>query len=222
MELETQTELAMRRLNIVYHDASSMLNRTSIKRWLSELEKTVSKAVPDFVVIKGCCRYILFELHRKEWCKYYFLSVTYEPNKPITRSHLVLSRYPFIHNDNFGTNHLVQIKIPFNDVPMRYEYEDLDVQQIDNDTITLLITELDSSDSDAVTVFRSGVQNVYSVPNPPTMILFGCGEYNTSQTDVEWNDCGGHPDVRYASQAWKCVGSDERTGILDFEMVNFD
>lgn len=254
MDIETQTENAMRTLSVVYHDVSKLLNRSTIKRWLSDLEKSVSKAVPDFVVLKGCCRYILFELNRKEWCKYYFLSVEYAPNQPITRSHIVLSRYPLVRAETFGNpaNHLIEIKIPFNDVPMRYEYEDLDVQQINVDSVVLLITEnLDKEDklfSQHSQTLDSSLQTICSPSaNPPTVMLFGVDNLSPlfPSTRSEWEYCDSESldvtnppnpssqktqktqktsskGVCYLSQSWEFVEYIPRTGLYQFHMINFD
>lgn len=249
MDIETKTENIVRRLSVVYHDVSEMFNRSSIKKWLSDLEKSVAKEGPDFVVLKGCCRYILFEIHRKEWCKYYFLSVPYAPNKPITRSHIVLSRYPLLRKDTFGspTNHLVQLQIPFNDVPMRYEYEDLDVQQIDVQNIVLFVTDESSPDnpshSQHAQTLQSSLQTVCSTQNPPTVILFGLcsdsalrprewqlctnnvtdiGDVNNVNNVTDVTEQSGAGGVCYLSQGWEFVEYTHRTKMLQFQMVNFD
>jgi hypothetical protein len=220
MDIECQTELIVRKMDVMYHDISSLLNRSAVKKWLSDLEKIVSKEFPDFIVLRGCCRYVLFELHRKEWCKYYFLSVSYEPNQPVTRSHLVLSRYPFMRNENFGTrlsNHMIQVKIPFNDVPMRYEYEDLDVQQIDTDTITIIVTDVDrKSETEDLQLVSNVIQNVCTPTNPPTVLLFGMP---TEETFDNWKTT---ETLQYLSDAWECTEMVERTGTHKFELIQFD
>lgn len=235
MNLEDHIEDTIRKLTVVYHDTTALLNRSKIKRWLNELEKSVSKENPDFVVLKGCCRYILFEIHRKEWCKYFFLSVNYAPNQPITRSHIVLSRYPLLKNDTFGTppTHVARLQIPFNDVPMRYEYEDLDVQQIDIQNIVLFITD-DVHQEDplyaqhAQTV-QSSLQSVCNttVQNPPTIILFGLNSDSPLQPQ-NWELCDANLEadiktgVSYLSQGWKFSEYTSRTNALHFEMIHFD
>jgi len=247
MDIETQTENVMRSLSVAYHDVTRLLNRSTIKKWLNELEKSVSKTIPDFVVLKGCCRYILFELNRKEWCKYYFLSVEYAPNQPITRSHIVLSRYPLVKAETFGNpvNHLIEIKIPFNDVPMRYEYEDLDVQQINVDSVVLLITEDLAKDdqlfSQHAQTLNSSLQSICSTSaNPPTVMLFGVDNLSGLFPESgDWEYCESESvDVTnqvnptsqktcskglcYLSQAWEFVDYTPRTGLYQFHMINFD
>lgn len=215
MNIELQTELAVRKMEVMYHDVSALLNRSSIKKWLSDLEKIVSKQFPDFIVLRGCSRYILFDIHRKEWAKYYFLSVNYEPNKPVTRSHLVLSRYPFTQNEFFGeylNNHIVKVKIPFNDVPMRYEYDDLDLQQIDVDTITIVVPN-DGGEQDEI-IINNVIEGISNSPNSPTLLLFG--------SENDYNELKNMQQIQYFSEAWDCVEATERYGIYKFDLIQFD
>lgn len=253
MELELQTDQISRRLSVVYYDATELLNRTHIKRWLAELEKNVTKSFPDFIILKGCCRYISFELQRKEWCKYYFLSNQYAPNQPVVRSHLVLSRYPLVRNDTFasgesntaingtvggsvsgvggaGVNHLVEVRIPFNDLPMRYEYEDLDVQQIDNETINILIVDyLNESNESPTNPNASDIpqglevvlQNLTRRNNPPTIILAGLPERSISVLQHGFTSVEGG-GLCYLSEAWALTEQTDRTQTYEFDLLNFD
>jgi len=219
MEFELQTDQITKRLSVMYYNTSDLLNRTAIKKWMSDIEKSVSKSFPDFIVLKGCCRYILFELQRKEWCKYYFLSSQYAPNQPIVRSHLVLSRYPLTRNETFATgeskslNHLVEIRIPFNDLPMRYEYEDLDIQQIDNETIDILIVDENETNHENIQIY---VQNLTTRNNPPTVILAGATSSQSSFHTIE------NTELSYLSEAWEFIEYNERTQTYEFELLNFD
>lgn len=224
IDIESQTVSEMRKLTVVYYDTSDMLNRTTIKRWLSDLEKLSSKCSPDFIVLKNCCRYITFELHRKEWCKYYFLSSNYEPNQPIVRSHLVLSRYPFVHNENISNNTLsiIKVKIPFNDVPMRYEYEDLDVQQINVDDIVIVVDaeEVVGDTSTSVSV----ITKILNQPNPNTILYFGNNIYDTlSSSESHLQTIS--QQQSYFSEAWKyCKSETNETNptVTQFEMINYE
>jgi hypothetical protein len=230
MELELQTDQIARRLSVMYYDTCELLNRAAIKKWLSEIEKNVTKSYPDFIILRGCCRYILFELQRKEWCKYYFLSNQYAPNQPVIKSHLVLSRYPLTKNETFvtgdlkigGINHIVEIKIPFNDLPMRYEYEDLDVQQIDNETIYLMIVDNIKNITDGISsqTIQSAIHNLTNRNNPPTVILTGLSE--GSAVIPQGFHTVENTQLSYLSEAWELNEYNERTQLYEFELLNFD
>lgn len=227
----------MKKLNIIYYDARSLLNRSKIKRWISDIEKIVTKINPDFIVMKGCSRYLLFELNRKEWCKYYFISIPYNPTPPSgspTRTHLVLSRYPISTNSNFGSPliHIVGTTISFNDIPMRYEYEDPSVQSINVERITLIITDDHDSTEQHATDFQAIVQEISQRPH--TIFLFGLNDHSPlkpidlKQIDTQTENINDNtnspqpPDICYTSNAWKFDNSNNRIGHLQFKMIEFE
>lgn len=213
----------MRSLNIVYHDASKLLNRSHIKRWIAEIEKNVTKTNPDFVVLKGCSRYVLFELNRKEWCKYYFFSMPYSPNPPSgspIRSHVVLSRYPLNTNQSFGNPliHIVDTTIAFNDIPIKYEYDDPAVQSIDNERLTIIVTD-DLLDENVKheTDFQAIIQRICQ--HPHTVLLFGVSSGNQLRP-LDWDSIS--DNICYLSEGWKFETTNERTGNLEFKLVEFE
>lgn len=236
-KIGSNVDKAMRTLNIIYHDTSSLLNRQHIKKWLTDIEQNVTKIKPDFIILKACSRYLLFELNRKEWCKYYFSSIPYtptpQPNTP-TRSHLVLSRYPLTRNDSFGEPliHIVDTTIAFNDIPMRYEYEDQSVQSIDIEKLTFIITHDSDSTNQSqqhITDFQSILQHICQ--HPHTIVLFGISR-KSSLRPQDWEECSDiiienddlnkTQSVCYLSDGWRFESINQRQGHIQFKLVEFE
>lgn len=239
-----RTEEIMKTIDVLYYDTRALLNRTKTKRWLSDVEQIVTKINPDFIVMKGCSRYLLFELNRKEWCKYYFISIPYNPT-PVpntqTRVHIILSRYPISSNDNFGDPliHIVGTTISFNDLPMRYEYEDENVQSIDAERITLVVTDDHQLTEQHSTDVQAILQKITETPH--TIILFGLAEDSVikppewkqikSQTSQETQETQESQtsqeksqsiDVSYISQGWAFESINKRNGHIQFKLLEFD
>jgi hypothetical protein len=220
----------MRTLNVISQSLVSVINRVDIKNVLTELEKNVINIQPDIIVLSYCSRYVLSELNNKEWCKYYHMSVT--GNSSLPRTHIVLSRYPILRSESFGSPlvHIVETKIPFNDIPIRYEYEDVAVQMVDMDTITVIVT----SDSE-----QSSEQHISNVSNivakicaqPHTVLLVGTSGKGPlrSNSGIQWVDADDSSQssgqstlcstMCYTSEAWQLRECTERVNNYSFELV---
>lgn len=124
-------EEVMRKLSIMYEDASSTIKRSDVRLHLLSIEKRVNSSNPDFIVIKGCTRYMMFELDRKEWKKYYFDNVVSSASGK--RSDVILSRYPIRASqliepvdselERESGVILTDIQIAFNDLPKQFSLD---------------------------------------------------------------------------------------------------
>ncbi len=218
----------MRSLNVISQSMSSVINRVDIKGVLNELEKNVVNIQPDVVVLSYCSRYVLSELNNKEWCKYYHISVTGTGALP--RTHIVLSRYPIIRSESFGTPlvHIVEMKIAFNDIPIKYEYEDIAVQTVDMDTVSIVVTSDSEPLSDQhITTVNAILAKMCS--NPHTVLLVGVSPKSPLRDGgIDWMEAHENTidtttpsvvNMCYTSEAWALRQHTERTNHYMFELI---
>lgn len=214
----------MRSLNVISQSMSSVINRVDIKGVLNELEKNVVNIQPDLIVLCYCSRYVLSELNNKEWCKYYHISVTGTSTLP--RTHIVLSRYPITRSESFGTPlvHVVEMKIAFNDIPIKYEYEDIAVQSVDMDTVSVVVTSDSEPLSDQhITTTNAILAKICSIPH--TVLLVGVSAKSPLRNNgIDWmdaheSDSAGVVNMCYTSEAWALKEYTERTNHYTFELI---
>lgn len=228
----------IRSLSLLTLDLSKLSNRTDIKRVLGDLEKQISKNSPDFIVLIGCSRFVQVDLNNKEWCKYYYIS---QPNflsqnmqthlnsstqlqqqTLYSRTHIVLSRYPLTRSESFGIPlvHVVESAIPFNELPMRYEYDDPSVQYINMDKITIVVSMDDEKvDEQHIVSIKGMVDKITAVPN--NVIVCGINNNKTNNVLNE-NFKLASDDVYYSSEAWECIEFVERNKFYKFHLSCMD
>lgn len=243
----------MRSLIVTTLDMSKLNNRNDIKRVLNDLEKMVSKNSPDVLILSGCSRFVQVELNNKEWCKYYYIS---QPNFitntgvnqqqiMYSRTHIILSRYPLTRSESFGIPliHIVDITIPFNELPMRYEYDDPNVQYKDMNRITVIVTNNSTNQSENLNT--NSLNNWHQLIDkimidPRTVLIQGIEQNNDSIVPDNFKNAnvnlkentsansGTNANVEdsqplfYYSEAWECVEHTIRTNTYKFKLMCVD
>ena len=95
-------------LNFLSYDFGEYIQRNEINKIIADIkQKSLFNSV-DVIVLLNITKYVLYEIHRSEWAKNYFISQSYgavcarlKSTQGTLRTHIVLSRYPFIKNETF-------------------------------------------------------------------------------------------------------------------------
>lgn len=151
-------------------------------RVIDDVDEGVTR--PDVIVLFDANRYVFHHLHKKDWSKYYFPSVSsvyypYIDNEKSSLYTIVLTRWPFVQMQSFPNNiadvpttHIVDLKIPLGDIPVRSSYED--TFELNIDSITLVVSKLSNKVYDSQILYEHMLKlNKISEVNPNVFYFYG-------------------------------------------------
>ena len=204
----------------MHDDCSTLMKRSDAKQFLSQLEKRVQNNNPDFISLKSCSKFLLFELNRKEWTKYYFTnisSISSSNFQSAPRTHIILSKYPIQQHVVENNVSIARIQIAYNDLPKCYDFDGSEQSNI-NRFITIITSV---ADDPADNYISTALQQ-----QPIGLLIF-------NGTNSEYlNDCGGimwktvedteNNEESNLSQMWECTDYNEKSKLATFTIVDVE